>query len=276
MRPADMRVLLTGATGGIGRAFAAELARHGAALLLTGRNDERLGAYVKVLRDRYGVDIEAVPADLGSPADRARLADAARAFGVNVLVNNAGVNAFGRFDAQQAADLERVIATNVTAPMLLTRALLPMLESQDEACVVNIGSAIGSIGMPGQAAYCASKFALHGFSEALRRELGNGPVRVVYVAPRSTDTTMNDAAMRDMNARTGVRSDTPERVAALVYAAVAGKRRERFVGWPERLFVKINALLPGLVDNAVRKQAGLLTPASSADHPITHLDGVKQ
>lgn len=271
-----MRVLLTGATGGIGRALAAEFARNGAALLLTGRNADKLQAYVDVLRGRYGVDIDAVPADIGSAADRARLVDAARAFGVNLLVNNAGINAFGRFDAQQAAELERVIETNVTAPMLLTRGLLPLLESRQSACIVNIGSAIGSIGMPGQAAYCASKFALHGFTEALRRELANGPVRVVYVAPRSTDTEMNDAAMRDMNARTGVRSDTPEQVAALAFAAIAGKRRERFIGWPERLFVKINALLPGMVDRALRRQASLLNPPNPEAGGLGLTDGVKR
>ena len=277
MKTADMKVLLTGATGGIGSALARELAAAGASLLLTAQKSERLLR----LRDELaatGATVDTVRADLGTTEGLLTVADAASGFegAVNMLVNNAGINRFGRFDEQTAETLNDLVLTNVLAPMQLTRFMLPLLERQPEAQIVNVGSILGSIGLPGQVAYSSCKFATHGFTESLRRELKSTSIRVVYVAPRATDTAMNDEAQRAVNEQTGTATDSPEKVAKLILRSMQGGIRERFIGWPERLFVKINALLPGLVDNAVRKQAGLLTPASSADHPITHLDGVKQ
>ena len=172
-------------------------------------------------------------------------------------------------------DMEAVINTNLLAPMLLTQKLLPLLRRQDEALVLNVGSIVGSIGMPGQVAYCSSKFGLHGFSEALRRELRGSSVRVVYVAPRATDTDMNDPLMREVNEQTGVRTDDSAVVARCILNAMTGTKRERFIGWPERLFVKINGLLPGLVDRSLQKQARLLDRSTidNEQHAISH--GVK-
>jgi short-subunit dehydrogenase len=129
--------------------------------------------------------------------------------------------------------------------------------------------------MPGQVAYCSSKFGLHGFSEALRRELRGTSVKVLYVAPRSTDTDMNDSLMRKVNELTGVRTDDSTVVARHIVDAITGAKRERFIGWPERAFVKINALLPGLVDRSLQKQARLLdhAPVANEPHAISH--GVK-
>ena len=154
--------------------------------------------------------------------------------------------------------------------MRLTHALLPQLERAPAAMVVNVGSIVGSIGLPGQVAYASSKFAIHGFSEALRRELAGSGVRVVYVAPRATDTAMNDAAQR------AVRSDAPERVATIIADSMRRGRRERFLGWPERLFVKLNALAPGLVDQSVSKQADLLDDPAHETSDSLPIDGVNQ
>lgn len=276
MNTADMKVLLTGATGGIGSALARELAAAGASLLLTARNGERLFR----LRDELvatGASVDTVIADLGTTEGLLAVADAAAGFegGVNALVNNAGINSFGRFDQQTADSLDDLVRTNVLAPMQLTRFMLPLLERQAAAQIVNVGSILGSIGLPGQVAYSSCKFAMHGFTESLRRELGSTSIRVVYVAPRATDTAMNDEAQRAVNDQTGTATDSPEEVAKLILRSMQDGNRERFIGWPERLFVKINALLPGVVDNAVSKQASLLSRASSGDHPITRLDGVK-
>lgn len=277
MRTAEMNVLITGATGGIGSALARELAAAGASLLLTARNSERL---LRLHDELAATDatVETVVADLGTTEGLLRVADAAGCFegGVNVLVNNAGINNFGRFEEQTADSLNDLVLTNVLAPMQLTRFMLPQLKRRPMAQIVNVGSILGSIGLPGQVAYSSCKFAMHGFSEALRRELGSTPIRVVYVAPRATDTAMNDAAQRAMNEQTGTATDSPETVARLILQSMQGGKHERFVGWPERLFVKINALLPGVVDNAVSKQASLLSSASSGDQAITDLDGVKQ
>ena len=276
MKDLELNVLLTGATGGIGLQTATLLATRGVNLLLTARDETRL----KRLRDTlqaFGSRVETVAADIATADGRQQVATAAGAYpgGINVLVNNAGVNRFDRLDRQSDQDLEAVVITNLLAPMLLTRKLLPMLRQRQKAVVLNVGSIVGSIGMPGQVAYCSSKFGMHGFSEALRRELQGSSVKVLYVAPRSTDTDMNDALMREMNEQTGVRTDDSAAVARHIVNAITGTKRERFIGWPERLFVKINALLPGLVDRSLQKQARLLgrAPTDNEPHAISH--GVK-
>lgn len=261
MTLAGRRVLLTGATGGIGAALAAELAAAGAHLLLSGRKDAALGALADALQSKaraagHRVVILTEAGDLTVAADRERLARRARGFdgGIDVLLNNAGANSLARFDDQTPAEIEALVQTNLLAPLLLTRALLVHLASLPAASVLNVGSVLGSIGMPGQAVYSATKFALHGFTEALRRECVGSGVRVLYLAPRATRTAMNGSAACRMNEELGVAMDPPELVARQAIALLAGSRRERFLGWPERLFVKLNGIAPRLVDGALSKQ----------------------
>ena len=276
MKAREMNVLLTGATGGIGEQTASLLATRGANLLLVARDESRLNALRKRLL-QFGTHVRVVAADLATEDGRLRVSAAAHEFpgGINVLVNNAGVNRFDLFDRQSGRDLENVVTTNLLAPMLLTHTLLPLLQRQQQAVVLNVGSIVGSIGLPGQVAYCSSKFGLHGFSEALRRELSGSSIRVVYVAPRSTDTDMNDPLLREINELTGVRTDDTSVVARRLEDALTGTRRERFIGWPERLFVKINALLPGLVDRSLKKQHRLLTSSRYDDESPAISHGVK-
>jgi len=276
MKGGTMNVLLTGATGGIGAQTAALLATRGANLLLVARDASRLNA-LRTRLARFGTTVELVAADLATEEGRHRVVAAAQEFqgGINVLINNAGINRFDLFDRQSDKDLEAVVNINLLAPMLLTHKLLPLLQRQRKAMVLNVGSIVGSIGLPGQVAYCSSKFGMHGFSEALRRELDGSPVRVVYVAPRSTDTDMNDSLLREINELTGVRTDDTSVVARHVVDAISGTRNERFIGWPERLFVKINALLPGLVDRSLKKQRRLLNGSRVSDEAHAISNGVK-
>ena len=260
MKAQEMNVLLTGATGGIGAQTATLLATRGANLLLVARDEGRLDALRRRL-SQFGNRVRVAAADLATEDGRRCVLAAAHEYpgGINVLVNNAGVNRFDLFDRQSGRDLEEVVTTNLLAPILLTHGLLPLLQRQQQAVVLNVGSIVGSIGLPGQVAYCSSKFGLHGFSEALRREVAGSSIRVVYVAPRSTDTDMNDPLLREINELTGVGTDDTSVVARHLEDAITGTRRERFIGWPERLFVKINALLPGLVDRSLKKQRRLLS-----------------
>ena len=195
------------------------------------------------------------------------------ATGVNVVINNAGTNHFGPFMTERQSDIEAVLATNIVAPMLLTQRLIPMLKQQKAATVLNIGSILGSIGLPGQVSYSTSKFALHGFTESLRRELQGSSVRVLYAAPRATDTPMNSAAMRRLNEKTGVRTDEPALVASRIAKQLESCDPERFIGWPERLFVKINALFPALVDRGSRKSAQIVHEGLPATNSITTTHG---
>jgi short-subunit dehydrogenase len=140
MKTLELNVLLTGATGGIGLQTAALLATRGANLLLTARDENRLRGHRDWLRE-FGSRVE-----MAYPG------------GIDVLINNAGVNRFDLLDKQAGRDLETVVNTNLLAPMLLTQKLLPLLRQREQAIVLNVGSIVGSIGMPGQVAYCSSKF----------------------------------------------------------------------------------------------------------------------
>ena len=251
MQLSECRIVLTGATGGIGQLLAERLCAGGARVLLVGRQASRLEQLVAQCHGRA----ESVCADITESAGREAVLQAARRMGgVNLLINAAGINHFSMLEQHDEESLAALVQLNVTATLQLTHRLLPLLRQQERALVVNIGSTFGSIGYPGFTAYCASKFALRGFSEALRRELADTRVRVLYVAPRATRTPMNGNAVVAMNADLGVAMDDPAAVAAAVVKALRDEREEVYLGWPERLFVRLNQLLPRRVDHALRKQ----------------------
>lgn len=255
MQPTDCRALITGASGGIGQALVYALANEGAHLLLAGRHLDALQPLFK----RFPQQIQLVQADIGTRAGRDALVAAAQNFGgLNCVINAAGVNRFGLLDQQDEQQIAELIGLNVTATLQLTQRLLPLLRAQRRALLINVGSTFGTIGYPGFAAYCASKFALRGFSEALRRELADTNVRVLYFAPRATRTAMNAPSVVAMNDELGVAMDDPEKVAAELLQAIRHEQEERYLGWPERLFVRLNGLLPRVVDQALRKQLPII------------------
>ncbi len=269
MRLPECRALLTGASGGIGLALAEQLCAGGAQLLAVSRQGQALEA----LCQRYPKQIRRVEADLTSVAGRQAVVEAARAMGgLNLLINAAGVNRFALLEQLDDGQIAEMIELNVVANLQLTRALLPLLRQQRQALVVNVGSTYGSIGYPGYATYCASKFALRGFSEALRRELADTGVGVLYVAPRATRTSMNSDQAVALNDALKVSMDSPASVASAVLAAIATNRSELYLGWPEKFFVRLNGMLPGLVDRALRKQLPLIRHFSQKSiNKETHL-----
>jgi short-subunit dehydrogenase len=173
---------------------------------------------------------------------------------LDVLVNAAGV--ITRADAEGTTDEEwhRVMSTNVDGLFRTSRAALPAIRAAGGGAIINISSTNGLVGGAGLAAYCASKFGLRGFTEALRRELADTPVQVIYVAPRATATDMNPEAVNELNRALGNAMDAPEAVASQILAAMENDDRRRFLGWPEKLFVVINGILPRIVDKAMLKQ----------------------
>ncbi|CAH0272388.1 short-subunit dehydrogenase [Pseudomonas frederiksbergensis] len=255
MRPSEARVVLTGASGGIGLAIAGTLCASGAHVLAVARHRESL----EPLLERYPEQLRWVGADLTLPDDRRKVLAAAEAIGgINLLINAAGVNHFAMLEQLDDSEINAMLAVNVGAPISLTKLLLPLLKQAESAMVVNVGSTYGSIGYPGYASYCATKFALRGFSEALRRELADTRINVLYVAPRATRTSMNSAAAQALNDALKANVDDPQTVASAVIHAIAGDRRDLYLGWPERFFVRLNSLLPHLVDRGLRKQLPLI------------------
>lgn len=251
MRLSESVVVLTGASGGIGLELTEQLCAAGARVLAVSRHLGKLSG----LLSRYPDRLRWQTADLRSQQGRELVVARAREMGgVNVLINAAGVNRFALLDQLDEHALDELLDINLKAPLQLTRACLPLLREQPRALVVNVGSTYGSIGYPGYASYCASKFALRGFSEALRRELADTSVNVLYAAPRATRTGMNSSAATALNQALKVGMDDPADVARAVLRAVQSERSELYLGWPEKLFVRINGMLPGVVDRALRKQ----------------------
>ena len=259
MKLEQVRVLLTGATGGIGEAIAERLAGEGAALLLTGRRASELERLARVLRER-GAQVAIMRADLTHAADRDALAALAGEWqgGVNVVIHNAGRNVSGLFESLDDCQIDDIVATNISAPIQLTRAVLPALQQQREALLLFMGSGFGTLGYPGFAAYSATKFALRGFAEALRREYADTGLRVALLSPRAVDTGLNDSRIRALQTAMNMKVDPPARIADAVAAMIRSPRAERSIGWPERFFARVNRMAPGVVDGALRKQLPII------------------
>ena len=269
MKLAGARILLTGASGGIGGCLALALARRGARLALLARDAGRLESVSQAVH-AVGGSALCIPFDLARRDGHADVIARVNSTlgGLDVLVNNAGVSRFGTYADDKPGAICELVDVNLTGALLLTRAVLPHFVRRRTGHIVNIGSILGSIALPHFAAYSASKFALRGFSEALRRELAATGVRVTYVAPRTTATGMNTAEVREFFAASRTAVDRPEHVAGRIADAIERERKDVYLGWPERFFVRLNNLLPRFVDGALGRQARLaerlLHPRSGA------------
>jgi short-subunit dehydrogenase len=261
MNISGQRILITGAAGGIGSELALELAKKGAKLALVGRHAGKLDSLIRPIHAHGGTAF-AITCDLAAPDAAKFLAEHATAVmgGVDILVNCAGITHFGLFDQQSPQAMETLWHVNVVVPMQLTRALLPQMAARRHGRIVNVGSVFGSIGFAYFTTYSASKFAMRGFSEALRRELDGSGIGVTYVAPRYTKTPLNNSVVSLMAEVVGMNTDEPSMVAHHVLRAIEQDRKDYYIGWPESLFVRINALLPRLVDGALRKQNNQTRP----------------
>uniref|UniRef100_A6W201 Short-chain dehydrogenase/reductase SDR n=1 Tax=Marinomonas sp. (strain MWYL1) TaxID=400668 RepID=A6W201_MARMS len=251
--------LLTGATGGIGQAIAKALANKGVSLILQGRSESRL----QQLSDSLPGEHKILVADITTIQGREKICRMAELNAISMLINNAGVGQFSLLEETEETVIVDTLEINLLAPILLIQELLPLLQKADQqqpapSYVINVGSAFGSIGFAGQSIYCASKFGLRGFTEALFRELADTNVHVSYFAPRATATSINSDQAMAMNKALGNSVDSPESVAnALIQQLEKGHAR-LFVGFPEKLFVKINGAFPHIVDKALFKKLPII------------------
>jgi len=272
MKPQELSVVLTGASGGIGSALAAALAAQGARVLLVGRRGAPLAALAESLTGRYRtLRVQALAADITTPAGRNAIRDIAAARSCNALINNAALPYFGSFADADDSQIDTVLQTNLVAPIQLTLALLPQLRAQPSARVLNLGSATGRLGVPGFAVYGAGKFGLRGFSETLRRELADTTVRVQYLGARATRTGFNDAHADEFNRRTRTAVDSPESVARAALKLLLSGDAEKFIGFPESIAVRVNGLLPSLLDRAFGSHRAALAASAQADQISTSI-----
>jgi short-subunit dehydrogenase len=255
------RVLLTGAGGGIGSALATRLANKRANLALLGRHLDDIGPLADRLRTG-GAQACGLAADLLDRAQRERAVVEAQGElgGIDLVINCAGQTSFRPFAEEDPALLERIVQLNLVVPLLLVRQLLPGMLAGNGGRIVNVGSTFGSIGFAWFAAYSASKFGLRGLSEALRRELEGSGVGVTYIAPRAVKTGLNSDSVYRMAAATGMNMDDPDWVAGQIVAAIERDAKDVYLGFPEKLFARLNGLLPRLVDGGLRKQSQVMAP----------------
>jgi 3-oxoacyl-[acyl-carrier protein] reductase len=257
-------VLITGASRGIGRAIAIELAKQGAKrLLLVARDRQRL-AEVATEIEPLGVEVVTLALDLAQPVEvNITIAKAWRDCGpIHLLVNCAGVAHQAPFLQAQLPKVQEEIAINLMGMYTLTRLVARRMAAQREGAIVNVSSLMGKVAAPTMASYSATKFAILGFTQALRGELAAHNIRVIALLPSLTDTDM----VRNLQWFRWVVPTTPEKVAE---ALVTGLRRESpeiLVGWQSHLAVWCNRLAPWLLEKILLMAAPL--PKETRKHDL--------
>lgn len=248
------RALITGAASGIGRAIALRLAREGVALFLIDIDAESLAGVVREAT-QWGVDVEGRRCDVSQPRDvsQANAALLDRWGGLDILVNNAGVCFYGPTHEMTAAQWERLLAINLLAPVQFVRELLPPLLAQPEAHIVNVASMYGLVATNRCCAYHTSKFAMVGFSEALRAEYGREGLGVTALCPGFVSTDLfysmpNVVGQRPARVPPRWVCATPERVADKAVRAIRRNQRLTLVTPLAYFAYYAKRLVPGLLD----------------------------
>lgn len=250
----DKKILITGAAGGLGQEIARQLSKHGAQLALLDRNEERLMQIRSEINQSGGRAVSILNDFSQENAAETIVQEVAQKLGdIDMLINSAGMLDFTYFAEQHPGRISQIMYVNTIVPMLLSRALLPRMLTRNAGHIVNIGSIFGSIGFPHYASYSASKFALRGFSQALRRELFDSNIQITYVAPRAIKTPINNDASTEMMRATKSTMDDPKQVAAEIIRAIIQQKDEHYIGQPESFFAWLNGVFPKLVGGGLKK-----------------------
>ena len=254
--PAGKTIVVTGASSGIGRATALECSRLGARVVVTARKQ----AALETLAEHCRGEVLVVPADVAEPHAMEHIAErAVEAFGgIDAWVNNAGVYSVGLFEETPQAVFERVLEVNFTALVRGSRVALAQFRAQRQGVLVNVSSMIGGLAGPYVSAYAASKWAVRGFSFALREELRHEPgLHVCVVRPSSIDTPIFRQAANFSGRR--IQALTPtysaEQAARTIVKLIEKPRREVVIGRSGQALVLARHAAPALVDRIFARRA---------------------
>lgn len=246
----DKRILVTGASSGIGLATAQRLTAAGAKVAMVARSADKLHA---VARECGGY---AIPGDITRADDRDRIIQTAvEAFGgLDVLINNAGIASWGHFATSTEAINRQILETNFFAPVELTRLAIPHLSEGNQPAVVNITSMTGRRGMPAWPEYSASKAALVGISEAWRGEFVRFGVDVITIVPGLTKTNLNQSLLRHEGKAELPEGMSPDIVADAVVKALQSNTTEVIVGSEARKILLMNKFFPRLLNRLIARK----------------------
>jgi len=272
----DRVALITGGSRGLGLLIARELGRLGARVVLAARDEQELARAKEDLEQR-GVTVSTVVTDLSTPAEAERAVDhCIEQFNrLDVLVNNAGVITVGPFDHLSDEDFREAMSVHFWAPLYTLQATLPFMRLNGGGRIVNISSIGGKIGVPHLAAYCASKFALTGFSQSVRAELASENILMTTVCPGLMRTgSMFNAWFKGQHRREfawfAIAGSLPvmtvdgERAAARIVDAARHGDAELVITWPARVAAAAAGVAPGLTAGATR-MANRFLPEPSDD-----------
>lgn len=258
----DRKVLITGASGGIGKALALQLRQLGAKVAIAARSEEKLHS----MQAQYP-DILTVVADVTRNEDRKRiLAEVeARFGGLDILVNNAGIGSWAHFADSTEEVMRQVMEVNFFAPTELMRAALPLLRKGSQPAIVNVSSMCGRKAMPGWSEYSASKFALCGLTEALRGEFARFDIDVLLIVPGLTRSDFNKHFLQ-AKGRANIEFEkgmTPEYVAAQIVRSIQTNRTETVLGSEAKRVLWCNLFFPRLTDWLLAREIRRLYPKAT-------------
>ena len=251
------RILLTGASRGIGRALAERLAQEKAKLALVARSEEPLRELVQQLQEK-DVDAIALPADVTLEEDRARIIDrtVSQRGGLDVLISNAGIGSWGHFADSTEEIMRKIMEVNFFAPTELTRLAIPHLTQGKSPAIVNVASMCGRVGTPAWAEYSASKHALCGMTEALRGEMARFDIDVLLIVPGLTNSELSKNLLRN-EGRMDIRFDqgmTTESVAEQIVRAIQRNKTETTLGWDAKWMIRAHRFFPWFVDRMMGRR----------------------
>lgn len=249
----DKVVVITGASSGIGRELALAFAQRGSKVVLVARREEQL-EHVRKEIEPYAAAVLIIPADLTDDAQIKTLVQTVlNAFGqIDVLINNAGIAYNGYLHEIEPTAIREMVDVNLAAVIRLTQEVLPHMLVQRRGYIVNLGSSVSKIATPLFSTYTATKFAITGFSDSLRRELKGTGIRVMLAMPTLTLTNLLHEGLRQGYAAT-MPIDMPDMVAnRIVEALVRGERQIVFGGWYVNLVMFLERTFPRINNMAWR------------------------
>jgi short-subunit dehydrogenase len=247
--------IVTGASRGIGRALAIELAKSNCSLLLTALEGDELLALSNELRSKSSVPVEAMACDLSDLESRKNLINWILNWKEppDILINNAGLGYFGRFEDSDWSRIEKTIALNISSLIHLTYELIPILRQRPSAKIVNISSGMARLPYPGLAVYGATKGFASSFSESLASELSGTSIRILCFHPGFAMTSFISSAGMNMQKVPRILIHSPEEIAMQIVRAIRKDKQWAYSDFLTRFSAWLGALLPSSLKTSILK-----------------------